>query len=658
MYTENREESSFKPVFYLLIITLIVIIIYFFLTKSNFILKQATNSTTDIETDNNANGLSDQLEYLAGENKILIASDDGSVKELAIGDIILIQTQLGDTITAEEIAMEAIEFKHWASNDCLNGQIPKYNGISWICAEDDSLGLFEPTITPTGSQLDPTTSPLPGTTIYPTTTPSPGESRLSISVNGADVKTVFLNYDGVPISEASFPDLNSYLTGVSFNTATGDLTFARNELGAITVDLDGRYITASSVNVLTNKTFNITENEINGEPFRVPVFNSAGRMISSNIIADELGFLTGTDSNIQDQLDLKVPNLREILTTLPLRGGGDLTNNLTLSIDQASNASDGYITASDYLDFSEVNWEEIVNNLDSYLDYRPNDIQCADDDILIYNSVTPGWLCASFSTGGLLASLTNGNGITTFSYDGSNSTTVALGPLTSNWVQSGSYDIVSGEGSFNNTSAAADLYIAGNIENDGTLYTNNLVASGNIAFNNANSFRLRESTNEATTSCAFSGELILDTSENKIFTCLTPGTPGSWMDVAYAAANSGPSQIVLTTNSFDGNFTFTGGYVGYQAANMICNAQLNGSHMCQSSEIISYINNSNIGSLDGSNAWVAEGAPGYTANANDCSGWTNNSTTYLGAFWYFIAGGGGNGSLINCSQLKPIACCK
>lgn len=635
-----------------------MIIIYFFLTKSNFILKQATNSTTDIETDNNANGLSDQLEYLAGENKILIASDDGSVKELAIGDIILIQTQLGDTITAEEIAMEAIEFKHWASNDCLSGQIPKYNGMSWICAEDESLGLFEPTITPTGSQLDPTASPLPGTTIYPTTTPLPGESRLSISVNGTDVKTVFLNYDGVPISEANFQDLNSYLTGVSFNTATGDLTFARNELGTITVDLDGRYITASSVNVLTNKTFNITENEINGETLRVPVFNSAGRMISSNIIADELGFLTGTDSNIQDQLDLKVPNLREILTTLPLRGGGDLTNNLTLSIDQASNASDGYITASDYLDFSEVNWEEIVNSLDSYLDYRPNDIQCADDDILIYNSVTPGWLCASFSTGGLLASLTNGNGITTFSYDGSNSTTVALGPLTSNWVQSGSYDIVSGVGTFNNTSAAADLYIAGNIENDGALYTNNLVASGNIAFNNANSFRLRESTNEATTSCAFSGELILDTSENKIFTCLTPGTPGSWMDVAYAAANSGPSQIVLTTNSFDGNFTFTGGYVGYQAANMICNAQLNGSHMCQSSEIISYINNSNIGSLDGSNAWVAEGAPGYTANANDCSGWTNNSTTYLGAFWYFIAGGGGNGSLINCSQLKPIACCK
>lgn len=658
MYTENREGSSFKPVLYLLVITFIVIIIYFFLTKSNFILKKATTSTSDIETDNNSNGLSEKLEYLVGENKILIAADDGSVKELSIGDIILIQNQLGDNITAEEIAMEAIEFKQWASNDCLSGQIPKFNGMSWICAEDDSLGLFDPTMTPTGTPPSgPTSPPPPGITAYPTTTPIPSESRLSISVNGSDLKTIFLNYDGVPISQTSFEDLSSYITGASFNTATGELTFARNQLNSISVDLDERFITATSTNALTNKTFNITQNEITGEPLRVPTFNNAGRMVSSNIGIDELGFLTGTDSNIQDQLDNKVPNLRDILTTIPFRGGGDLSNNLTLSIDQASESSDGYIIANDYLDFSNVDWEEIVNNLDSYLDYRPGNIQCVDDDILIYNSATPGWLCSSYSTGGFLASLTNGNGITTFSYDGSSATTVALGPLTSNWVQNGSYDIINGEGTFNNNSIDAELYIEGNIESNRTIYTTNLIASGNIAFNNANSFRLRESINEATTSCTFSGELILDTTENKIFTCLTPGTPGAWMDVAYTAANSGPSQIVLTSDSYDGNFTFTGGYVGYQAANMICNNQLNGSHMCQSSEVISYINNSSIGSLDGSNAWITESAPSDTANANDCSGWTNNTTTYLGAFWNFIAGGGG-GSLINCSRLKPIACCK
>ena len=89
MYTENREESSFKPVFYLLVITLIVIIIYFFLTKSNFILKQAINSSSDITSDNSS-GLSGSLEYLSEENKILIATDSGEIKELNIGDVILI----------------------------------------------------------------------------------------------------------------------------------------------------------------------------------------------------------------------------------------------------------------------------------------------------------------------------------------------------------------------------------------------------------------------------------------------------------------------------------------------------------------------------------------------------------------------------------------
>jgi hypothetical protein len=652
MYTENKEESSFKPVFYLLVITLIVVIVYFFLTKSSFILKQSPNSTSEILTDNNSGNLTTQLENLVGDNKILIASDDGSVKELAIGDIILIQTQLGDIITSEEIALNAIEFKHWASNGCLSGQIPKFNGMSWICAEDDSVSLFEPT--PTPSSLNP----LPGTTQYPTNTPAPKDSRLTIGVSGAEVKTVFLNYDGVAISQSSFEDLNSYITGASFNTSSGELTIARNQLGPITVDLDGRFITASSINTLTNKTFDISQNIISGEPLKIPAFDSAGRMISSNILIDELGYLSGTDSNIQNQLDLKVPNLREILTTIPLRGGGDLSNNLTLSIDQASETSDGYITANDYLDFSTVNWEEIVNGIDSYLDYRPGDIQCADNEILIYNSATPGWLCSAFETGGLLATLSNGNGIATFSYDGSSPTTIALGPLSSNWVQNGSYDIISGTGTFNNASADADIYAAGNIESDSTIYANNLIASGDISFNNANSIRLKETLNEATTSCAFSGELILDTTENKIYTCLTPGSPGTWIDIAYAAANSGPAQIELTTNTYDGNFSYTGGYVGYQAANMICNNQLNGSHMCQTSEVISYINTSAIGSLDGSNAWVAEGAPGYTANANDCSGWTNNTTTYLGAFWYFMANGGGNGSLINCSQLKPIACCR
>jgi len=81
--------------------------------------------------------------------------------------------------------------------------------------------------------------------------------------------------------------------------------------------------------------------------------------------------------------------------------------------------------------------------------------------------------------------------------------------------------------------------------------------------------------------------------------------------------------------------------------------------MCQTDEVISYIHNYSITPLNGLNAWISEGAPGYTANANDCAGWTNNSNSlYLGSFWYFDSNGGGNGSLINCSLQKSIACCE
>lgn len=68
------------------------------------------------------------------------------------------------------------------------------------------------------------------------------------------------------------------------------------------------------------------------------------------------------------------------------------------------------------------------------------------------------------------SSLTQGNGITSFTYNGGSAQTVALGNLTSNWSQAGAYDIVLGNGTFDNTSASADLYATGNIEADGTIY--------------------------------------------------------------------------------------------------------------------------------------------------------------------------------------------
>jgi len=68
------------------------------------------------------------------------------------------------------------------------------------------------------------------------------------------------------------------------------------------------------------------------------------------------------------------------------------------------------------------------------------------------------------------SNLTQGNGITSFTYNGSSAQTIALGALTANWSQTGAYDIVLGDGTFNNTSAYADLYATGNIEADGTIF--------------------------------------------------------------------------------------------------------------------------------------------------------------------------------------------
>jgi hypothetical protein len=80
--------------------------------------------------------------------------------------------------------------------------------------------------------------------------------------------------------------------------------------------------------------------------------------------------------------------------------------------------------------------------------------------------------------------------------------------------------------------------------------------------------------------------------------------------------------------------------------------------MCRTYEIIVTIEEEDISDWNGDDAWIAEGPPGFTSNSNDCNGWTNDSNqdTY-GAFWVFNRDGGGAGWLVNCSSVKPIACC-
>jgi len=124
-------------------------------------------------------------------------------------------------------------------------------------------------------------------------------------------------------------------------------------------------------------------------------------------------------------------------------------------------------------------------------------------------------------------------------------------------------------------------------------------------------------------------------------------------------------KFVGTTVATSDGSVGTGSLVGYQAANEICTHAFTGSHMCQVDEIISSVEQ-NLTSFTGMiNGWASMGAPGYTADANDCGGWTSGDGSDLGSWWEFstdggvtIASGGGKGFLTSCSTVQPIACCR
>jgi hypothetical protein len=134
---------------------------------------------------------------------------------------------------------------------------------------------------------------------------------------------------------------------------------------------------------------------------------------------------------------------------------------------------------------------------------------------------------------------------------------------------------------------------------------------------------------------------------------------GNWVATSSLGIASGDATqaklIGTTTATFDGHFS-TSTFEGYAAANELCAEEFAGSFFCRTYDILVSIEQDDISSWGGS-AWIAEGPPGYTSNSNDCKGWTDDSSTVLGAFWAFDSSGGGMGWLTNCSGEKPLACC-
>lgn len=118
--------------------------------------------------------------------------------------------------------------------------------------------------------------------------------------------------------------------------------------------------------------------------------------------------------------------------------------------------------------------------------------------------------------------------------------------------------------------------------------------------------------------------------------------------------------INWTSTTTTGNIS-NSSHTGYPYANAICNAQYSGSHMCTMDEILKTMNQGSDNTNFTATFRASEGAPGYLANANDCDGWSSQAAADLGSIFVGSTShknGYGSGSLVSCSAVRAIGCCK
>jgi hypothetical protein len=110
-------------------------------------------------------------------------------------------------------------------------------------------------------------------------------------------------------------------------------------------------------------------------------------------------------------------------------------------------------------------------------------------------------------------------------------------------------------------------------------------------------------------------------------------------------------------NSFDSP-------IDYQTANGYCEAAHAGSHVCTPDEMINSYNHASneapvLEYATEVTLWINNGPPGYSANANDCLGWTvvvpgSGGNPNFGTVWNFESD---QGILKRCGTGRPFACC-
>lgn len=134
----------------------------------------------------------------------------------------------------------------------------------------------------------------------------------------------------------------------------------------------------------------------------------------------------------------------------------------------------------------------------------------------------------------------------------------------------------------------------------------------------------------------------------------------------------GPVFVGLTGGKYKGNLEQTegeqisGDWQGYRRVHDICSRSGAGDHVCSTAEIMESIKCNAGVNRPTKNAifntigigWINNGPPAFTANANDCQGWTAADANSYGTYWAFDAESGGQGWLSPCDWPKSFACCK
>ncbi len=275
-----------------------------------------------------------------------------------------------------------------------------------------------------------------------------------------------------------------------------------------------------------------------------------------------------------------------------------------------------------------------------------NDVTCTslqNNQVIVFNSATGLWENADQAAGGGTRTYT---GISPISID-NDANQIALNILpSSDW--NGTFDgndstfYIDWSNSVNRLFSLLTLDDNSSFDDRYNLTTDTNDA-GRIDFTTIANHPTDLDTN-AQTACS-AGEVLFGDG-----TCGTAGT-----DI-----NSNNGFIVgVTSNQITPDLNF-GGFAGYKAANFLCDSNFGDSHLCTVDEVIDTIRTQDFSALIGETGWVAEGAPGFTTEANDCAGYTSKTGTSLGAFWNFIGAedSGGKASLTACSGERKLVCCR